>query len=728
MLKKAALTVMLVSLACTAFAQCSLKGRVLNSETGEPVAGANVRVDHSLTGATTNARGEFMLKNLPEGKQTLQVSHVNYESKKNYISNSADNVVIQLTENHNNLSQVVVTGTGTHCLMVDNPIPINVLTAKDLREANVSDLEEALTKLTSNFSFSTNGMGTEMVLNGLKSDYILVMINGQKLIGDDALKRINIANVKRIEILNGSASVLYGSDAIGGVVNVITNDSKNQIDASSTTKISNHGRFTESVNLDLNTDKLSSHTSYQRRQSHGWQLNPMEETVNKKTGEVKLSPTNKEAFTGYHTNVVNQNLSYSLNHKTTLYVQGSYYNFLNDRPLTDYKYNLYHENYTYGLGMKYIVNKKAYIDADFYSDNYKSAYDYIQKSGDYKIGDRETRKKQNFYRGNVKGIVRVDNRNKLSVGLEYLDERLESESDHISGKTLYTMSLYAQDEWKIAEALQAVVGMRYIYNETFEDYFTPTASLMYKEGGFRGRFSVATGFRTPTLWEIYATSLSTTSNRYTVGNLDLKPEKSKNFSLNLEYIHSRFSISATAFLNNVTNMINYRTLPDEEAAKFGDYDEVQQRDNLDKVRVKGLNVNTSAYLGLGFNLGVGYTLLNAKNLQTDNPIDKSVKYAGNVNAQWTKNWGLYGLSINLIGNGQGKRYSETYDYNSPGFMLWDLNTGHTFNLKDVILNAGIGIENLFDRIDNRPWNTKKPYSTVTPGRAFYASITVRFKK
>lgn len=53
-----------------------------------------------------------------------------------------DNVVIQLTENHNNLSQVVVTGTGTHRLMVDNPIPINVLTTKDLREANVSDLEK----------------------------------------------------------------------------------------------------------------------------------------------------------------------------------------------------------------------------------------------------------------------------------------------------------------------------------------------------------------------------------------------------------------------------------------------------------------------------------------------------------------------------------------------------------------------------------------------------------
>ena len=424
---------------------------------------------------------------------------------------------------------------------------------------------------------------------------------------------------------------------------------------------------------------------------------------------------------------------------------------------------MYHEHHPYGFGMKYIVNKKAYIDADFYSDNYKSAYDYIQESGDFKIGDKETRKKQYFYRGNVKSIIKVNSKNKLSAGLEYLDEKLESESDNISNKTLYTMALYAQDEWTIAgleyldeklesesdnisnktlytmalyaqdewtiaESLQAVVGLRYIYNETFEDHFTPTASIMYREGGFRGRLSFATGFRTPTLSEIYATDLAKTTNRYTIGNLELKPEESKNFSLNLEYTHSRFSVSATAFVNNVTDMINYRTLSDEEAAQYGDYDEVRQRDNIDKVRIKGVNVNANAYLGLGFNLGAGYTLLDARNLITDKPIDKSVKYAGNVNAQWSKNWGLYGLNINMVGRGQGKRYSETYDYDSSGFMLWDLNTGHTFNLKYFILNAGLGVENLFDWVDDRPWNTKKPYSTITPGRAFYASLTIRFRK
>lgn len=448
MLKKLILTTMLVGVCCVVSAQVTIKGRVLNSETGEPVVGANIRVDHSLQGGTTNTKGEFIIKGLPDGKQTLQVSHLNYEPQRYSTSKSVNDVVIRMTESHNNLNQVVVTGTGTHRRMVDSPIPVNVLTAKDIKEANVTNLEEALTKLTSNFSFSTNGMGTEMVLNGLNSDYILVLVNGRKLIGDDALMRINMANVKRIEILNGSASALYGSDAIGGVINIITDDSKNKIDASSTTKVSDHGRFSEAVNLDLNVGKLSSYTSYQRQQSDGWKLHPMTETVNKK-GEVKLDPTDKQAFTGYHSNTVNQSFSYSLNHKTTLYAQGSYYNFLNDRPVTEYKYNMYHENYTYGFGMKYIVNKKAYIDADFYSDNYKSAYDYIQESGDFKIGDKETRKKQYFYRGNVKSIIKVNSKNKLSAGLEYLDEKLESESDNISNKTLYTMALYAQDEWTI---------------------------------------------------------------------------------------------------------------------------------------------------------------------------------------------------------------------------------------------------------------------------------------
>ena len=84
--------------------------------------------------------------------------------------------------------------------------------------------------------FVTSGMGTTMSLNGLNDDYILVLENGRRLAGDDRISRINVANIKRVEILNGAASALYGSDAIGGVINIITDDAKNVMQVSSDTR------------------------------------------------------------------------------------------------------------------------------------------------------------------------------------------------------------------------------------------------------------------------------------------------------------------------------------------------------------------------------------------------------------------------------------------------------------------------------------------------------------
>ena len=725
MLKKLILTTMLVGVCCVVSAQVTIKGRVLNSETGEPVVGANIRVDHSLQGGTTNAKGEFIIKGLPDGKQTLQVSHLNYEPQRYSTSKSVNDVVIRMTESHNNLNQVVVTGTGTHRRMVDSPIPVNVLTAKDIKEANVTNLEEALTKLTSNFSFSTSGMGTEMVLNGLNSDYILVLVNGRKLIGDDALMRINMANVKRIEILNGSASALYGSDAIGGVINIITDDSKNKIDASSTTKVSDHGRFSEAVNLDLNVGKLSSYTSYQRQQSDGWKLHPMTETVNKK-GEVKLDPTDKQAFTGYHSNTVNQSFSYSLNHKTTLYAQGSYYNFLNDRPVTEYKYNMYHENYTYGFGMKYIVNKKAYIDADFYSDNFTSRYDSVSKPGEASRG-KDTRKKVHYYNGSLKGIFKLGQAQKFSVGMEYVKETLMSATDDLDGENMYTMALFLQDEIRLWKNFQAVVGLRYIYNEFFKNYATPNVALSYKWGDLNFRASYASGFRTPTLSQLYATDVAKTTDIVTIPNFNLKSEKSDYFMLNAEYVHNRISFSVSGYINKIRDMINYRGIDPAIAEQlgYGKHNEAQQRDNISRAEVKGVKAVLNVYAGAGFSVGGSYHFMDTEDKTTQEPIDKSVKNVWTANARWGHRWGLYHLNVNLNGRIQEGRYSKTYYYDpAPGFSQWDLNTRHSFNLKSVVLEPGFGVENLFDKVDDRPWNSN--YSTLNPGRSFYVSLSVRF--
>lgn len=725
-------------------AQVTLSGKVTDKEYGEPLVGVNIRVDNSLAGSTTNGKGEFSISNLPEGKHVLSFTYVGFTPLHYTAQGSEKNIRIAMEQSYNNIGQVVVTGTGTHRRMTDSPVPVSVITAKEISNANVSTLEDALVKLSPNISSYTNGMGTTMSLNGINEDYVLILENGKRLAGEDRYTRINVANIKRIEVLNGAASALYGSDAIGGVINIITDDAKNTINVSSYTHYSSEGRWTEALNADVNAGKLSSYTSYQRLQAGSWQHNHIDENGNE---------TGKPTSVGFYSNSVNQRFVFNATDKLSFYVRGTYYDNKTRRPQDAtyftkskdkyvekdaYTYNLKHETYTYGAGMKYMINRTAYIDAEFYSDNFSSDYVYFKKTGDYMPGDAVTRKKVNYYNGNVKGIFRVGSRNRVSVGMEYVNEHLNSESDNISFKNMYTMALYAQDEIKLMKNFQAVLGLRYIYNENFKNHATPNVALMYKLGGLNLRAAYAAGFRTPTLSQLYATDESKTASRYTVGNPNLKPEKNNFYSLNAEYNYRWLSVSVTGFINDVRDMINYRDLTEEEIASMGlsdkhaQFDQIRQRDNIDKAKTRGLSFNATASLGAGFRLSGGYTYLDtkAKQLKDDgtykeSPIDKSIRHMGNVNGQWEHNWGFYRLNVNLHGHLQGRRYSQSYGY-APKYQQWDLNTRHTFNLKSIILEPGVGIENLFDKIDDRPWNNN--FSTLNPGRSVYASLSIRFKK
>lgn len=756
MKKKVSLTALLCCMVVSMFAQISLSGKVVNAETNDPVVGANIRIDHSLAGCTTNGKGEFTINNLPEGEHLLSVTHVSFLPQKYTANTGEKDILIKMTESYINLGQVVITGTGTHRRMSNSPVPIQVITAKDLGNANVTSLEDALVKLTPNVTTMTNGMGTTLSLNGMNEDYMLLLENGKRLTGDDRYTRINIGNVKRIEILSGAASALYGSDAIGGVINIITDDAKNTVNVSNYTHYTSKGRFSENINADINSGKFSSYTSYQRREADNWQVNDTDENGYK---------TGRPMSTGFISDNISQRFAYNATDRLSFYVRGNYYNYNTRRPETAtyfkkgkkkdedgkpiyeetqaYTYNMLHDTYTYGAGAKYMINKSAYIDADFFADNYTSKYDYFLKSGDFERGDKETRKKTRYYNATVKGIFKPNSWNKVSTGIEYINENFSSESDNISFKNMYTFALFAQDEITILRDLQAVVGVRYLYNENFKNYATPNIALMYKIDHFNFRASYATGYRAPTLSQLYATDEAKTASRYTIGNPNLKPEKSNFFSLNGEYTCSRFSIAATGFYNDIKDMINYRVLSDEEIQQMGlgelheQFSTIRQRDNVDRSKIKGISVNANFYLGAGLTLGGGYiyTDTEAKTLEHDSktnkdvvvitPVDKSVKNAANVHARWDHDWNNYHLNVNLSGHIQGERYSSTYGY-APKYQQWDLNTRHTFNLDAFILEPGIGIENIFNKRDDRPWNSN--FSTINPGRAVYVSLAVKFKK
>jgi outer membrane receptor for ferrienterochelin and colicins len=166
------------------------------------------------------------------------------------------------------LAQVVVTGTGTHNKAQNAVVPVQVITSDELQRMHVTNLEDALKQLTSSVTTMTNGMGTTMMMNGLNEDYMLILENGKRLTGDDRYTRINMANVKRIEILSGASSALYGSEAIGGVINIITSapsttapsadiHPEGKVDVISSTSYTSKNRFTESIAVNAEKGQFS---------------------------------------------------------------------------------------------------------------------------------------------------------------------------------------------------------------------------------------------------------------------------------------------------------------------------------------------------------------------------------------------------------------------------------------------------------------------------------------
>ena len=663
------------------------------------------------------------------------------------------------TMRNKELTQVVVTGTGTHNKAQNAVVPVQVITSEELQRMHVTNLEDALTRLTSSVTFMTNGMGTTMMMNGLNEDYILILENGKRLTGDDRYTRINMANVKRIEVLSGASSALYGSEAIGGVINIITtapsmtapSAEKHQeavVDVTNNTSYTSKGRFSEAIAVNFEKGRLSSSSSFQHRQANNWQVNDMEEVM----GELK--PTGRVMSQGFHSNQLNQRLTWDMGKGVTFYLKGSFYDYNTDRPqmaryfkgstkkgvtvFTEkdaYSYDLHHQDYMYGAGATWKLSSKTYLEADFYSDNLISERDSFDT---YRPGGTQLTKKTHYYNGTLKGIFRLGSWNKLSAGAEYVHETYKSYN--FAFRSMYTISLFAQDEMRFLKNLQGVVGVRYIYNRNFGSYATPSVALMYSPGKFRFRAGYSTGYRTPTLLQMYYENDET--KNVTIGNEDLKPEKSNYYNVSAEFNNNWMSLKLGGFINDVRDMISYRVLTDAEVtergldAKYPTATKYQQRDNIDKAKVRGLHLSATFYLPQNIRLGGAYTFTDteAKTVElnadtqlyetTTEPTDRSVKHTGRVFAGWEHTWGNYRLNIDLNGHLQGQRWSTSYGY-APGYTQFDLHTTHTFYLKKVELVPGLGIENIFNKRDTRPWCSN--FSTLHPGRCVFVSFAVHIK-
>jgi len=651
-----------------------------------------------------------------------------------------------------NLNPVVVTGSGHHQRLKSTATPVHVLSSQEIREQGISTFDGALIRMMPQASMAPSSMGTFLRLNGLGNKYILVLINGQKLNGDISnnvdLNRINMSRVKRIEVLDGAASSLYGSDAIAGVINIITDQPTQQlIGVTSDTRVSGKGQLTENVTLDIFKNGFGSYTSYSHDQADSYQNNDLEYV---KGSDTETQRTIAPLFTGYRADIIGQKFTYAPNQHLALNAGLDYSYKKTDRPETrsditgGTDYEMRYKGFRWNIGGIYKFTAKNSLQANFTVDRFRYGKEYDVATKSNAVGDYVQSKKQRMMDGEVKAILGLLKDATTIFGADWRKDYLTATSGDIN-EHVYSLAAYAQHEQKFLKDFTATVGLRLTHHETFKNHLTPKATLMYAPGNFRFRATYSAGFRAPGLDELYYHYFSVNRGKAQIsfGNQDLKPEKSNYFSLNAEYRDEVIAVSVTGFLNRINDMVvkqnvkvtdaslamlrkEFPEMTDDEAAKLEQYALYQ---NSDKGNVKGVQVNVSANLFAGFNLSTNYVYTYARSKSGDawSPLERSMRHAATIAANYHHVWGKYGLNVNLNGRLQSKTYYPGYE-DAPGFGIWNLHTTHSFDVaKWAFLEPSIGVDNIFDKVDRRIDSSQRKYALYSPGRMLVVGLKVRFK-
>ena len=167
-------------------------------------------------------------------------------------------------------------------------------------------------------------------------------------------------------------------------------------------------------------------------------------------------------------------------------------------------------------------------------------------------------------------------------------------------------------------------------------------------------------------------------------------------------------------------------MTDDQAGKLERYSLYK---NSDRGLVKGFQVNVSANIFKGFNLSANYAYTHARSQSDDEwqVLERSIRHAATVSANYHRAWGHYGLNINLNGRLQSKTYYPDYE-DAPGFGVWNLNTTHSLDFcRWAQLEPSLGVDNIFDRVDRRIDSSKRKYALYSPGRQLLVGLKVKFK-
>ena len=658
--------------------------------------------------------------------------------------------------NNTKLEEVVVTATKTLRQLSTLPLPVNLISNQEITKSNSSRLSDILDDQPGIFIVPDFGGGNGIQIQGLDSQYTLLLIDGSPVIGRQSgtldLDRISIGNIEQIEIIKGSSSSLYGTDAIGGVVNLITSRTNDPISADVSYKISTFNTNDFSFNIGKISNKGHNLNLYfNSLNSDGYDLNddPILKTVEP-----------YKSYTGFLRHNYKKN-KWSFFSSSRIYYENQ--DFKLDK--NSYGRNIINET-SINSSINFQNNESHKLVFENYYTNYKNdeEFDLNQNLTEESFFD------QSLFKSELRSIFKNDKKNTLTLGLGFYNESLKRNNFYKDKVAQNSINYFIQYEGFIFKNTNYVFGAMYDQYDEYESEFSPRFAIRTQiNDNVSSKISIGKGFKTPDYRQLYF-NFSNSSSGYSVigfnaakeiiSNLQslgqisnliisqdefegkLKPETSISFNLGFNIKTNKSTVfDINFFRNQISNLIDYKIIASKVNGQsiFSYY-------NLNKVYTQGIEFNSTSTVFNDIEISIGYQFLEAKDNDSKNQIKNGEVFARRTPSSPTFQikpkdyFGLYNRSkhnFNLkisyafedyfdiyfkskyrskygLSDSNGNNLLDDFDDFVESNLISDISISK--NYKNYILT--FGVENLFDYTD-------RENIPNYPGRIIYSKLNIK---
>ena len=631
------------------------------------------------------------------------------------------------------LDPIVVTASHTPKSLKDAPVVTRLITLRDIRIVDATNIQDMLIQEIPGLEFGfAMTQETSLNMSGFGGSSVLFLVDGERMAGETMdnvdYNRMNLDNVGRIEIVKGASSALYGSNAVGGVVNIISRENLEPWTANINSRFNTFGNeWRNGASFSFNTKKWNSLTNFQHTK-----IDPIDLPKPYSSEEIAIELMKKAQGLPYDERVLNDdsNLSRLYGQKTynikerltwratdhlTLIGRGGYFFRTSERDTYDYHFNAY----SAGLKGKYAWEPGRYLELSY-------AYDQYDKANFMPDG---TRTHDHDY-SNRQHVVHAlyshsFGKNTLLLGADYLNDYLTTYQfiDNTS-HSQNNIDGFAQFDWNITPRFNVVGSVRYDYfSASSLNALTGRLALVYKFPWMTFRANYASGFRAPTLKEMYMHFDMGSMGYWIIGNPELEPEKSNNFNVAIE---RQNRIRNSGILDGVYNftLMGYCNLFDKRITTIDYTFEGKESAlywNEDGVNVWGVDVSLGHYFDWGLTLKLNYSWMH----ETGNVYFSQFNQPRNHSMTWRIGYAhrfarFYALDAALSGRSQGKPQSGRTDVDQ-GYTIWKLMLQHHL-WQGITLNTAI--DNLFN-YKPRGYYYSSP---LTTGTSFSVGLSVDLDK